>query len=405
MVGPGEVLAAQASSSPWSLALYATIAILHGMGTGSGLGYAGLVLPHHINSSSALLLLSEDQGTWFVSVTPIAMVAGVLLSIPLSESLGRKKMFFMSNILSLLGYISLFLSPSFLALVVSRAVQCAGMGLGAMTTGVYLNEISTVRLRGPVSGCSMTSNVVGLLCYTALCIVLPIQYLCLALAANCLVVLLLLLLLPESPQWLMRAGREEEARTSLRRIRGTTYPGLEVEVEEIKQIIKDREALAKATLCQALHTRTFIQPMAVFTMVFIFVALCGNDTMMFFGPTFFSKIDIGIPGPQLATLPWLGFALGYSLSCPLMARMNRVTQFVTFTSIMSVAMFFFGAMLFLMARGFDDQLLVQVGLVSSLLVATTAYGMGVGAVPYTMVGEVFTPEHRSLGSCLAQVVR
>ena len=44
-------------------------------------------------------------------------------------------------------------------------------------------------------------------------------------------------------------------------------------------------------------------------------------------------------------------------------------------------------------------------MVSSLLVATTAYGMGVGAVPYTMGGEGFTPEHRSLGSCLAQVVR
>ena len=47
----------------------------------------------------------------------------------------------------------------------------------------------------------------------------------------------------------------------------------------------------------------------------------------------------------------------------------------------------------------------KVGLVASLMVTTIAYGMGVGAVPYTMVGEVFTPEHRTLGSCLAQVVR
>ena len=39
------------------------------------------------------------------------------------------------------------------------------------------------------------------------------------------------------------------------------------------------------------------------------------------------------------------------------------------------------------------------------MVTTIAYGMGVGAVPYTMVGELFTPEHRTLGSCLAQVVR
>ena len=47
----------------------------------------------------------------------------------------------------------------------------------------------------------------------------------------------------------------------------------------------------------------------------------------------------------------------------------------------------------------------KVGLVSSLMVTTISYGMGVGAVPYTMIGELFTPEHRTLGSCLAQVVR
>ena len=42
---------------------------------------------------------------------------------------------------------------------------------------------------------------------------------------------------------------------------------------------------------------------------------------------------------------------------------------------------------------------------SVLLVACVSYGLGVGAVPYTMIGEVFPPQYRTLGSCLAQVVR
>ena len=45
------------------------------------------------------------------------------------------------------------------------------------------------------------------------------------------------------------------------------------------------------------------------------------------------------------------------------------------------------------------------GLIASLLLTTTAYGTGVGAVPYTIIGEIFTPEFRTLGSCMAQVVR
>ena len=102
--------------------------------------------------------------------------------------------------------------------------------------------------------------------------------------------------------------------------------------------------------------------------------------------------------------------------------MNRVTQFVSFTSIMSISMVCLAVMLLLLAQGTQYPVAVQVilntpffypgdcetqqvGLVASLMVTTIAYGMGVGAVPYTMVGEVFTPEHRTLGSCLAQVVR
>lgn len=56
VVSPEEVLEAQASASGWKLVLYAAITIFHGMGTGSGLGYAGLVLPHHTNSSSSALV-------------------------------------------------------------------------------------------------------------------------------------------------------------------------------------------------------------------------------------------------------------------------------------------------------------------------------------------------------------
>ena len=63
VVSPEEVLEAQASASGWKLVLYAAITIFHGMGTGSGLGYAGLVLPHHTNSSSSALVIRVTKST------------------------------------------------------------------------------------------------------------------------------------------------------------------------------------------------------------------------------------------------------------------------------------------------------------------------------------------------------
>ena len=40
-----------------------------------------------------------------------------------------------------------------------------------------------------------------------------------------------------------------------------------------------------------------------------------------------------------------------------------------------------------------------------MFVGTVAYGAGVGSIPYTMVGEVFTPDYKTLGACMVQSVR
>ena len=88
----------------------------------------------------------------------------------------------------------------------------------------------------------------------------------------------------------------------------------------------------------------------------------------------------------------------------IVSRMNRVAQFVIFSSIMAVGMVVLAYMVVLMNLG-RTSAWVQASLIASLLISNTAYGMGVGAVLYTIVGEIFTPEFRTLGSCMAQVVR
>ena len=320
MPTPEDVLAAQAASSSSNLILYTAIMILHGMTIDGGLGYTGLALPYHLQSSSHLLQLSEDEGSWYVLVTPLAQSLGVLVSISLSYCVGRKKIFILSY--SFLGYIIIFATSSFWTLMAARVVQCFTTSLGEMIAVVFLSEISTVRLRGSIAGIYQLSVCFGILFYTALCMVLPIQFLSLALAGHSLVVaLLVLLLLPDSPQWLVRHGRVEEARTSLQLLRGGVfrgsgyYRGLELEMEEFSQSSEEDRPLTKA-----LFTRSFSIPMGICTFLFMALACCGNDTLIYYGPTIFSQIDIGLSSGLLATLPHIGFTSGYVISSPLMAR-------------------------------------------------------------------------------------
>ena len=84
--------------------------------------------------------------------------------------------------------------------------------------------------------------------------------------------------------------------------------------------------------------------------------------------------------------------------------MNRVPQFVSCNSVMSASLCCLSGLLVLLASN-QSSILLQFGVLSALLLACVAYGLGVGAVPYTLIGEVFPSQYRTLGSCLAQVVR
>ena len=237
---------------------------------------------------------------------------GVLISIPVSEIIGRKKLFFVSNIFSILGYLVIFFAPSFLFLMLGRSTQCLGMGLGGMTIGVFLSEISTVKMRGPLIGMSQTSTAVGLLIASTLCIFIPIQFLSLVLACNSFLVLLLLFFIPRSPQWLVRKEKDEDAIKSLKVLRGSKYPGVYLELLEIKTCVKDKESKSEGLVTEALKKRTFTRPLLTFTVIFIVLGTCGNDTFVFYGPTIFTNIDIGVQATVLATLPWVGFSIGYA---------------------------------------------------------------------------------------------
>merc|ERR1712126_584344 len=72
---------------------------------------------------------------------------------------------------------------------------------------------------------------------------------------------------------------------------------------------------------------------------------------------------------------------------------------------MSISLFFLGGVLFILSQGSPATILLQMGLITSVIVTSTSYGLGVGSIPYTMVGEVFIPEHKTLGSCIVQIVR
>ena len=70
------------------------------------------------------------------------------------------------------------------------------------------------------------------------------------------------------------------------------YPGLEVELQEIRQCVKkaDDTKITKVSLLNALQDRTFRIPLATFAVIFFLLGICGIETMVFYGPTIAAQV-------------------------------------------------------------------------------------------------------------------
>ena len=117
-----------------------------------------------------------------------------------------------------------------------------------------LSEICLNRYRGQLATLNTFNSNLGWLVGLCLGLVVPLQLLAPAQTSPSLVFLLLCWRLPESPVWLMRRGREEEARLTLAWLRGGKYD-IEPEIAEIKEVIAEEEKAAPHSVLETLRRR------------------------------------------------------------------------------------------------------------------------------------------------------
>ncbi|KAJ9093842.1 hypothetical protein QFC21_006213 [Naganishia friedmannii] len=195
---------------------------------------------------------SSLQGT-VVAIYEIGCLAGSLFAFFFGDRFGRRKMIMMGCSILIIGAALQTSASGIPHMIVGRIVTGIGNGMNTSTVPVWHSETTTAKSRGKALSIELAINIFGVM--TAYWVDYGFSYINSAaqfrvpLAIQivfALATISLVLILPESPRFLLKTGQDEKARAVLDQLSlhpdATRAEAVDMEFTEIKTALMEEEA-------------------------------------------------------------------------------------------------------------------------------------------------------------------
>ncbi|TFY59148.1 hypothetical protein EVJ58_g5973 [Rhodofomes roseus] len=250
--------------------------------------------------------LPSQRQSLVVSILSAGTFFGALFGAPVADILGRRHGIQLACIVFVLGVALQVGSHNIATFVVGRVFAGLGVGLVSTLIPMYQSECAPKWIRGAVVAGYQWAVTIGLLLasvinnatkdrnsHAAWRIPTSIQFIW------AFIVFTGMFFLPESPRWLVKQNKHEQAAKSLARLTSLspTDPEVEVEIADIKANLEEERALGESSYLDCF--RITHNKICLRTLSGIFIQawqqLTGINFIFYFGTTFFSQAGIANP--------------------------------------------------------------------------------------------------------------
>jgi len=373
--------------------------------------FGGILFGYDLGVIAGVLVLLAKQwsltafqkGAITASLSVGAMVGAVLAG-RLCNRIGRRLTIMTAAVVVIIGTIACVLAGGWQAMMLTRGVIGIGIGLSSATVPTYLAELAPAKVRGALGSLNQLFIVSGIL------IAFLVDY---ALSSHnnwkgmflgalipAAILIVGLMVLPETPRWLLNQGRDAEARAVL----AATLPNageaeLDAEIAEIRDVIRrDTEDRGRARdLWQP-----WVRPMVVVAMILaIGQQFSGVNAINAYFPTMLKSLGFATRTALLSAVV-LGVVkfLFTVWELFMVDRWGRRPLLMTGAAVMTVALFAAG----LVIKNVTDKNTLGALTLVFLILYLAGYELGWGATVWVMIGEIFPLRARAAGTAVATTV-
>lgn len=354
-------------------------------------GYDTGVISGALGPIQARFALSPAMTGWASGCVLLGCAAGVLAAGPLSDRRGRKAALALAAVMFLLSAAGSAWAPAILSFVLFRLVGGLGIGIASIATPMYVAEITPAGLRGRMVAANQIAIVAGIAA-TALVnyliargagqawlIASGWRWMFATGVAPAAVFAAALWRIPESPRWLIEAGRNDEAVRVLRRVGGEEFAA--AEERTIRAAIAEETGTWRELLSPRLH-----RPLAVGIALAILQQVTGINVFMYFGATIFRNLSAstGLDAGLLQQIIINGSGVVFTLAAiATVDKWGRKPLMILGAAGMGVSLLAMG----LLAQRHHTQ---GTGLMLGFILCYIAcFGLSVGPVTWVILAEIF----------------
>ncbi|KAH9688763.1 Sugar transporter ERD6-like 5 [Citrus sinensis] len=341
------------------------------------------------------LRLSVTQYSVFGSVLTVGGIIGSLVNGKIADLVGRRRAMWLSELFCIVGWLAVAFSKHAWSLYLGRFSLGIGLVLMAYVIPVYIAEITPKNIRGAFTAAFQFLLTSGLSVMYLVGTVVSWRALALIAAVPCLLQIIGLFFIPESPRWLAKVGREKELETTLQRLRGKNAD-ISMESAHIREYTQTFEMDSKVGIFY-LFQRKYAYPLVVGVGLSAMQPLLGATAIQYYASYIFSEADfstkIGSISLAIIQLPVIG------ASVLLTDRFGRRPLLLASTIVMCLS-------LAIIATAFGLQGTHRWNEVTSVLVYvgimgfSVGYSIGLSGLPSVVMAEIFPINMKGLAGSL-----
>ncbi|XP_074345555.1 sugar transporter ERD6-like 16 isoform X1 [Apium graveolens] len=386
----------EVNSGSIGVVLYSTfVSVCGSFEFGSCVGYSA---PTQSGIREDLDLTLAQYSMFGSSVTIGAMIAA-FTSGKIADFVGRKGAMRMSAAFCIAGWLAVYLSMGALSLDIGRFLTGYGIGIVSYVVPVYIAEIAPSNLRGGLTTLNQLMICIGSSLAFVMGTIITWRNLALTGLVPCFVMLVGLFFIPESPRWLAKVGLEKEFEVSLRRLRGQNAD-IAFEAAEIQANVQSLRKLSKAKLTDLVEAK-YIRSVIIAVGLMIFQQFGGINGISFYASQTF--VAAGITG-NIGTLAYAVIQVPITMvGAILMDKSGRRPLLLVSATGTFLGCFLTGTAFLLEGQKLLLQWIPTLA-VSGVLTYIASFSIGMGAVPWVIMSEIFPLHIKGLAGSLAVLI-